>query len=123
MTFVVKGWNNKTASTLLMMHQKKFSLFDDIEPMLLQGLESYGHARPQFVNLPANGHFYSAGENQTDFRRVFMMLGFRDLPGSTFGLDSKDLEIGEPDMGNLDSLLSECFDGGLLTVGHFSKPN
>jgi hypothetical protein len=106
-----------------MMHQKEFSLFDDIEPMLLQGLESNGHARAQFMNLPTNGHFYSTGENQTDFRCVFMMLGFRDLPGATFGPDTKDLEIGEPDMGNLDSILSECLDGGLFTVGHFSKPN
>ena len=80
------------------MHQKEFSRFDDIEPMLLQGLESYGHTWSQFMNLSTDGHFYSTREHQTDFRCVFMVLRFRDFPGTTFGLDTKDLEIREPDM-------------------------
>jgi hypothetical protein len=55
------------------MHQKEFSPFDDIEPMRLQGLESYGHARSQFMKLPTDGHFYSTGEHQTD---KYMGAGF-----------------------------------------------
>ncbi|VTR66987.1 hypothetical protein DESC_580030 [Desulfosarcina cetonica] len=63
MTFVVHGYKYAALSKrfVIVMDQKKFSRFKDIEAVLLQCFKPYCHTRSQFMDLPGQVYLDFSG--------------------------------------------------------------